>query len=77
MNAWRSAWMVGLGLWLLLAVASSAAARGPVMLLDVDGHRSVAAEYLTDALEDAAREGSQLVVLRMDTPGVCSTPPTT
>ncbi|MDP1708170.1 MAG: nodulation protein NfeD [Gammaproteobacteria bacterium] len=52
------------------AMAAPAATPAPVMLLQLDGAVGPAsADYITRGIERAAREGAQLVVLRMDTPG--------
>ncbi len=67
----RAYWMQYLLRWVLaLGAIPSAALSAPVILLDLNGAVGPAsADYLTRGIKQAAEQGAQLVVLRMDTPG--------
>jgi membrane-bound serine protease (ClpP class) len=57
-------------LGLLLAGLAAAAAQPPVMLIPLTGAIGpVGADHVTRSLDRAKKEGAQLVVLQMDTPG--------
>jgi membrane-bound serine protease (ClpP class) len=54
----------------VLALASASAAEGPVALVPLEGAIGPAsADFVRRAIERAAKDGTQLVVLRIDTPG--------
>lgn len=64
----RTVWLIAL--LAAFGMAAPAAASAPVMVLGLDGAVGPAsADYITRGIEHATREGAQLVVLRIDTPG--------
>ena len=59
----------------MLGMASTAAADGTALVVDLDGALGVArAEFIIDGIESANAQNANLVIIRMDTPGGLDAP---